>query len=83
MSFDQRPARATRRIIPSSKPQEPLSGNLQASAAPKAKPVEAPAKSKIGSIFVVSAIVGGALSTAAIYGLIPGLPPIPLQAFAN
>jgi hypothetical protein len=72
MSFDQRPARATKRVVA---PLPAQSDAVQAPA-PASGPSEKPSSNT--ALFVIGALLGGLLTTAGIYGFLPGLDPITL-----
>lgn len=77
MSFDQRPARATKRVAASAiAPTSRLEAQSQS-------PV--PAKSGIKGIilFVAAAMIGGIATTALFYGLIPGVPAFALPEISH
>ena len=77
MGFDQRPARAAKRlVIPKSAPVAP----------PKSPQTPtAPAKSGMRAIilFIIATTIGGLATTAGFNGLIPGIPAVTLPEFAG
>lgn len=71
MSFDQRPARATKRVAAPFKVEAP---------AAMSEPAEAPKPKEKShtSLFIIGALLGGLATTACINGLVPGIEPITL-----
>src|SRR3546814_14010673 len=71
MSFDQRPARATRRLNSLSAP-----GPDDAANKPVAPSRTAASPARLGLVFLVCCGLGAGIVTAALYGLLPALDPI-------
>lgn len=79
MAFDQRPAQATKRIM--TVPSAPTKPSSTPAKFDKADEVKAIQRGGLKWTFLIASVIGGILTTAAFYGLIPGLQAIPVPAF--
>lgn len=72
MSYDQRPARATKRlVVPTTPPAARPKEQVQPSTSPK-RPF------RVFVIFLAATLIGGMATTALMYGLIPSIPAVAL-----